>query len=113
MRPPRVDASHLWRWAAVIGVGVAVALIPRPEGVSANAWQLLAIFLSTVAGLTLQPLPGGAMVLLGVTATILFGTQPIAKALAGYGDPGWWTNPPRTQAWRATAAELAADGIEV
>ena len=30
------------------------------------------------------------MVLLGVSATVLFGVQPIAKALAGYGDPIVW-----------------------
>jgi DASS family divalent anion:Na+ symporter len=74
----------------VIGVGLFIALMPRPSGVSASAWNHLAIFFATVVGLTLQPIPGGAMVLLGVSASVLFGTQPIAKALAGYGDPIVW-----------------------
>jgi DASS family divalent anion:Na+ symporter len=82
--------GKLWRWALVLGIGVAVALLPRPAGVPASAWNLLAIFVATVVGLTLQPLPGGGMVLVGVTASILFGTQPIAKALAGYADPIVW-----------------------
>jgi len=85
-----VARGWLWRWAVVIGIGVAIALIPRPAGVEAPAWNLLAIFVATVVGLTLHPLPGGAMVLLGVTASILFNTQPIAKALAGYADPIVW-----------------------
>jgi DASS family divalent anion:Na+ symporter len=88
------SSSHSWRrlarWAAVIGVGVLIAAIPRPAGVSVNAWNLLAIFMATVAGLTLQPIPGGAIVLLGVSASVLCGIQPIAKALAGYGDPIVW-----------------------
>src|SRR5258706_6545536 len=46
--------------------------------------------MGTVAGLTLQPIPGGAMVLLGVSASVLLGIQPVAKALAGYGDPIVW-----------------------
>ena len=82
--------SRLWRWAAVIGAGVAIAALPRPSGITANSWNLLAIFVSTVLGLTLQPLPGGAMVLLGMTATTLLGVQPIGKALSGYADPVVW-----------------------
>jgi divalent anion:Na+ symporter, DASS family len=74
----------------VIGIGVLVALAPRPAGVPAASWNLLAIFVATVLGLTLQPVPGGAIVLLGVSATVLLGVQPIAKALAGYGDPIVW-----------------------
>src|SRR6185503_12075377 len=61
-----------------------------PADIPAKAWNLLAIFLATVAGLTLQPIPGGGMVLLGVTASVLLGAQPIATALAGYGDPIVW-----------------------
>ena len=55
-----------------------------------QSWHLLAIFAATVVGLTLQPLPSGAMVLLGVAATALFGAQPVRTALAGYGDPIVW-----------------------
>ena len=84
------SSGRVWRWAVVLGIGVAIALIPRPSGVEAGAWNLLAIFVATVVGLTLQPLPGGAMVLLGVTASIVFNAQPIAEALAGYADPIVW-----------------------
>jgi DASS family divalent anion:Na+ symporter len=82
--------ARLWRWAAVIGIGALIAAVPRPEGVAADSWYLLAIFAATVAGLTLQPLPGGAMVLLGVGASVILGVQPIATALSGYGDPIVW-----------------------
>ena len=85
----RRPARH-WRWVAVVGIGLAISLIPRPSGVSPDAWHLLAIFVATVAGLTLQPLPGGAMVLLGVGASVLLGVQPIDTALSGYGDPIVW-----------------------
>jgi DASS family divalent anion:Na+ symporter len=81
--------ARLARWAIVIGAGILVAVL-RPAGVPAASWFLLSIFVSTVLGLTLQPLPGGAMVLLGVTATVILGIQPIAKALSGYADPIVW-----------------------
>jgi DASS family divalent anion:Na+ symporter len=38
----------------------------------------------------LQPLPGGAVVLLGITAVILAGSLPINQALAGYSNPTVW-----------------------
>lgn len=78
-----------WRWAAVLGAGLLVVLI-RPASVDPAGWRLLAIFVATVLGLTLQPLPGGAMVLLGVSASVLTGAQPITKALSGYADPIVW-----------------------
>jgi DASS family divalent anion:Na+ symporter len=88
--PHASSPARLWRWAAVIAIGAVIAAVPRPEGVTADSWNLLAIFAATVAGLTLQPLPGGAMVLLGVSASVLLGVQPIATALSGYGDPIVW-----------------------
>jgi DASS family divalent anion:Na+ symporter len=87
---PTSRASRLARWAAVLGIALLVEAIPRPAGVPAASWHLLAIFVATVLGLTLQPLPGGAMVLLGVAATAILGIQPVATALAGYGDPIVW-----------------------
>ena len=61
------------RWAIVLGAGVFVALLPAPAGVTADSWGLFAVFVSTVLGLTVQPIPGGGVVLLGVAATALFG----------------------------------------
>jgi DASS family divalent anion:Na+ symporter len=65
-------------------------LIPTPSGIAPQSWRLLSIFVSTVVGLILQPLPGGAVVLLGVLAMPLFRAAPVAAALAGYSDPLVW-----------------------
>jgi DASS family divalent anion:Na+ symporter len=78
------------RWAAVLGAGIAVALVPVPDGVSGRSWGLLAIFVGTVVGLMIQPLPGGAMVLLGIATTAVSGVLTPQQALAGYGDPIVW-----------------------
>jgi divalent anion:Na+ symporter, DASS family len=78
------------RWAVVVFAGVGVALAPSPEGIEPRAWQLFAIFVATILGLIFQPLPGGAMVLLGIAATAVFGVLPPATALAGYADPVVW-----------------------
>ena len=78
------------RWLITIGVGVVIALMPRPEGVTREAWTLLAIFAATIVGSIVQPLTGSAIVLLGVVATALFGALKIDKALSGYADRYVW-----------------------
>ena len=88
--PPERCPARFWRWAAVVAIGAVIAVMPRPQDVTSESWHLLAIFAATVAGLTLQPLPGGAMVLLGVGASVILGVQPITTALSGYGDPIVW-----------------------
>ena len=80
----------LVKWLIVIGCGIVVALIPAPMGVTREAWILLAIFIATIVGSIVQPLPGSAMVLLGVIACALSGALPIEKALSGYADKFVW-----------------------
>jgi len=80
----------LVKWLITIGVGVLIAFLPRPEGVTREAWTLLAIFVATIVGSIVQPLTGSAMVLLGVIATTLFGALKIEKALSGYADKYVW-----------------------
>jgi len=78
------------KWAAVLVPGVAIALLAPPAGITGQSWYLFAIFVSTIAGLIVQPLPGGAMVVLGVTATAVTGVLTPNQALAGYADPIVW-----------------------
>src|SRR5262245_6475888 len=80
----------LVKWLITLGVGVVILLIPRPEGVTVEAWTLLAIFIATIVGSIVQPLTGSAMVLLGVVAVALFRAVPIEKALSGYADKFVW-----------------------
>ncbi|XP_042447728.1 dicarboxylate transporter 1, chloroplastic-like [Zingiber officinale] len=76
--------------AASIGTGVILWLVPAPAGVSRNAWQLLAIFLATIVGIITQPLPLGAVALMGLGASVLTKTLPFAAAFSAFGDPIPW-----------------------
>ena len=60
------------KWLITIGVGVFIFLLPHPDGVTREAWMLLAIFIATIVGSIVQPLTGSAMVLVGVVALALF-----------------------------------------
>ena len=86
-----LDRKRRLRGAAVIAALIGGMLLAGPpEGITVNGWRLLAIFAGTVLGLMLRPLPGGAVVMIGVTAVIVAGVMPIGEALAGYGDPTVW-----------------------
>ncbi|XP_074570146.1 dicarboxylate transporter 1, chloroplastic-like [Curcuma longa] len=76
--------------AASIATGVILWLVPSPAGVSRNAWQLLAIFLATIVGIITQPLPLGAVALMGLGASVLTKTLPFAAAFSAFGDPIPW-----------------------
>ncbi|XP_078442014.1 dicarboxylate transporter 1 [Wolffia australiana] len=76
--------------AASILTGVVLWFVPVPGGVSREAWKLLAIFLATIVGIITQPLPLGAVALLGLGAAVLTKTLTFAAAFSAFGDPIPW-----------------------
>jgi DASS family divalent anion:Na+ symporter len=82
--------STIVRWGVVLLLPLGILLIPVPQGITPQSWRLLAIFVATIMGSILQPLPGSAMVLLGVTALSLFKVMTIEESLTGYADPVVW-----------------------
>src|ERR1017187_5491968 len=67
-----------------------VFVIRRPAPIKPEGWRLLGVFASTIAGLILQPLPGGAVVLLVLLAALLTGSLTLEQSLTGYADPADW-----------------------
>lgn len=82
--------TRLIKWSIVLAVGLAVFLTPLPQGLNPAAWRLLAIFAATITGLILQPLPGGAIVLLAICTITITKVLPPAQTLAGYADSVVW-----------------------
>lgn len=78
------------RWAIVVASAVLILAIPRPDGITAESWQLLAIFTATIVGSIVRPVPAGAIVFLGVAALAITKTMPTREALSGYADPLVW-----------------------
>ncbi|CAE6917152.1 DIT2-1, partial [Symbiodinium sp. CCMP2592] len=78
-QPPKSPQSRR-RWAGAapvptaisVGIGLIIRFVcPVPEGVSAQGWSILALFVATVTGIVTQPLPSpgsivGSLVLLFV-----------------------------------------------
>jgi DASS family divalent anion:Na+ symporter len=87
----RGSSTRPWRLVALLALYVIVGhLLPAPPGVSPAGQRITAIFLATIAGLMLQPLPGAAVVMLGVTMLVIAGGLPLKDALAGYSSASAW-----------------------
>ena len=71
-------------------VGAIIWVSPVPADVSVLAWHLMALFVATVLGFILQPLPIGAVAFISVTFAVLSGLLKVGDALAGYGNSTIW-----------------------
>lgn len=89
--PSAVPAAVRYRGLAALALLYLVIahLVPRPDLITPEGWRTLAIFLSVIAGMIIQPLPASALVILGLTALVANGV-PIRDVLGGFSEPSVW-----------------------
>src|SRR5258707_6243234 len=103
-KPP----TRAWKAIAPIAVAVVLALLPVPSGLPHHAWYFFSIFVGVIVGLVLEPLPGAAIAIIGITVIavlapfVLFSPQQLSApgfrapsaaltwALSGYSNPTVW-----------------------
>ena len=77
-------------------VTLVVWFIPAPEGLSANAWHFMAIFLGVVIGLIIEPVPAALVGLIGVCLVASLGiidpkpAEGVKWALSGFSNATIW-----------------------
>ncbi len=86
----RTAGGRIVRGLIVVIIGLIIWFSPIPTGVKKEAWHLLAIFVATIVGLILTPLPQGAMVIIGVMMTGLTETLKIGPMLSGFANNTVW-----------------------
>ncbi|MCL4265740.1 MAG: anion permease [Anaerolineae bacterium] len=82
--------DYLLRWLIPLAIGLFIWFIPPPEGVTQEAWHMLAIFVATIAGIIAKPLPMGAVAMIGITMTAVTQTISPTDALSGFGNTTIW-----------------------
>lgn len=100
--PGRTVGVRITRGILVVLVGLIIWYLPVPTGVKKEAWHLLAIFVATIFGLILNPIPMGAVVIIGVVMTTMTGVLKIGPALSGFAN---------NTVWLIVAAFLVARGF--
>ncbi|EVD67840.1 hypothetical protein T743_01434 [Staphylococcus aureus AMMC6075] len=75
-----------------IVVGLLIwALTPfKPDAVDPTAWYMFAIFVATIIACITQPMPIGAVSIIGFTIMVLVGIVDMKTAVAGFGNNSIW-----------------------
>lgn len=89
-RTPALASAKPVPLVIVVAIGAVIWFSPPPEGVTQQAWQLLAVFVATVVGFIVKPLPMGAVAIIGITVIALTGTLGIRDALSGFSHNVIW-----------------------
>lgn len=77
-------------FAIILAIGAVLWFLPAPAGLKPQAWHLLAIFVATIIGIIMSPLPMGAMALIGIAVATLTGTLTMAQGLSGFSNSVIW-----------------------
>ena len=94
--------SKVIKSLATLAVGVGIWFSPMPAGITAQAWHLLAIFVATIVGFILNPIPIGAIAFTSISLSVLLQVLKPGEALSGFAD---------TTVWLIVAAFLFAKGF--
>lgn len=70
--------------AAIAALAIAIWVAPVPEGLTAPAWHLFAIFAATIVAVVVDVIPILTASVIAVAAAVLTGTLPPAKAYSGF-----------------------------
>ncbi|WP_081942905.1 DASS family sodium-coupled anion symporter [Myxosarcina sp. GI1] len=83
-------------------LGAIIWFAPVPNNVDVRAWHLLAIFLATVSGFIIKPLPIGVVALIALVTCVTTNTLELESALSGFSS---------TTSWLTLSSFLIARGI--
>lgn len=72
------------------GVGLLIWFLPRPEGIGEQGWHVLAIFIATIVGIIVRPLPMGGVAILSLGMLSVTGTLTVEQALSGFSLGAVW-----------------------
>lgn len=72
------------------GIGFLLWFLPTPEGLSERGWHMLAIFIATIVGIILKPLPMPAVAIISLGIVTATNVLTVKEALSGFSvGPVW------------------------
>lgn len=73
------DRSSLHRFLVPVLIGFVTWFLPAPEGLDPRGWKMLAVFVATMAGIVMAPLPMAAVAIIGAVVASLVGVLDFAE----------------------------------
>ncbi|AIL64873.1 Putative malate transporter [Rickettsiales bacterium Ac37b] len=74
----------------LILLGVALWYLPTPRGLDSKGWHILIIFMITVIGIIISPMPMGATAFAAIATLVLTNTLSLHNALSGFSSHIVW-----------------------
>lgn len=90
---PKINALSLPKISPIFGLAALLAILwflPTPTGLSTQAWHLLAIFITTLAGIALNALPMGALAIIALALCTITETLTIKQSLSSFSSHIVW-----------------------
>lgn len=81
----------IWKLLAPVAIGLCVYFLPKPEIVDPKGWKLFGIFIGTIAGIILKPLPMPVVALVALMCCV--GTETLRlvdDGFQGFAEPNVW-----------------------
>jgi len=88
--------SLIWKSILPLLLGISIALLPVPQGLTVTAWYYFAIFSAVILALILEPIPAAAIGFIGVFLVAVLGlagakpADSIRWALSGFSNTTVW-----------------------
>jgi L-tartrate/succinate antiporter len=88
--------SLIWKSLIPVILGIIIALLPAPQGLTLTAWYYFAIFGAVILALILEPIPAAAIGFIGVFLVAVLGlagpkpSDSIRWALSGFSNTTVW-----------------------
>jgi citrate:succinate antiporter/L-tartrate/succinate antiporter len=86
----------VWKAVLPLIVWLTLSLIPHPAGLTTSAWRYHALFVGVIVALVLEPIPAGAVGLVGVAVATALGyvaakpADAVKWGLSGFSDSSVW-----------------------
>ncbi len=85
-----MSKSDTQKLLLTFAIGLVLWFVPAPAGLKPQAMHMLAIFVATIAGFIMHPLPIGALALIAVGLSGFLKVLSPKEALSGFGDGTIW-----------------------
>ena len=82
--------NDLQKGLFTVAVGVILWFLPVPAGLKPQAWHMFAMFVATIVGFILHPLPIGAIAFIACALSGFIKLIKPAEALSGFGNATIW-----------------------
>lgn len=80
----------VWKLLFPVLLGLGLYFFLHPDGVDAKGWALFSIFVATISGIILKPLPMPSIALIGLFVSVATNTLDINHAFKGFALPIVW-----------------------